>query len=191
MWTIQKCRDLAADLVSNIHPRWEHLSSVGRLAENLAEQHPQVSERVVMAAWLHDIGYAADLARLGFHPVDGARHLQTLGAPEGIAELVAFHTGATYEAEERGFVAELDAFTPPSEQELNLVTMCDLAVAPTGDLIVDEKRIVEILDRYEPGHPVYSAVSRSRASLLAASSAGKRQLGVPSDWPLTGCHSAA
>lgn len=69
--------------------------------------------------------------------------------------------------------------------------MCDLAVAPTGDLIVDEKRIVEILDRYEPGHPVYSAVSRSRASLLAASSAGKRQLGLPSDWPLTGCHSAA
>lgn len=137
-----------------------------------------------MAAWLHDIGYAADLARLGFHPVDGARHLQTLGAPEGIAELVAFHTGATYEAEERGFVAELDAFTPPSEQELNLVTMCDLAVAPTGDLIVDEKRIVEILDRYEPDHPVYSAVSRSRASLLAASSAGKRQLGLPSDWPI-------
>ncbi|WP_406239339.1 hypothetical protein [Nocardia sp. NBC_01009] len=28
------------------------------------------------AAWLHDIGYAPDIARIGFHPVDGAEFLR-------------------------------------------------------------------------------------------------------------------
>lgn len=36
---------------------------------------------LVAAAWLHDIGYAPELRDTGFHPLDGARHLEALGAP--------------------------------------------------------------------------------------------------------------
>lgn len=85
-----------------MHPRWEHLSAVGRLAEGLAERHAQVSERVAMAAWLHDVGYSAGVTHLGFHPVDGARHLVAVGVPAAVVELAAFHTGASFEADELG-----------------------------------------------------------------------------------------
>ncbi len=36
--------------------------------------------RLVAAAYLHDIGYAPELAITGFHPLDGARHLRVTRA---------------------------------------------------------------------------------------------------------------
>lgn len=191
MWTVEECRAVAFDLVGDMHPRWEHLSAVGQLAERLAERHPRVSQDVVKAAWLHDIGYAPQIAHLGFHPVDGARHLRAQGAPPRVAELVAFHTGASFEAEERGMVEELAPFRWPADDELDLLTMCDLAVSPTGGLIVDLRRIQEILSRYGPENPVYRAVARSRTSLLAASRAGKELLGLPQNWPVVAGQSVA
>ena len=184
MWTVERCRELAHELVGDMHPRWEHLSAVGRLAEGLAERHAQVSERVVMAAWLHDVGYSPGVAHLGFHPVDGARHLVAVGVPAAVVELVAFHTGASFEADERGLGDELHAFSEPPSKELDLLTMCDLAVSPKGELIVDERRVAEILTRYGPEDPVFRAVTRSRSTLLAASGAGKAWLGLPQDWPV-------
>ncbi len=62
--------------------------------------------------------------------------------------------------------------------------MCDLAVSPKGELIIDERRVAEILTRYGPADPVFRAVTRSRSTLLAASGAGKAWLGLPQDWPV-------
>lgn len=184
MWTVEECRAVAFDLVGDMHPRWEHLSAVGELAERLAERHPQVSLEVVQAAWLHDIGYAPPIAHLGFHPVDGARYLREQGVPPTVAELVAFHTGAYFEAEERGLVDQLARFRWPGDHQLDLLTMCDLAVSPTGDPILDLRRIEGILLRYGPENPVFRAVTRSQTSLLAASRAGKALLGLPLNWPI-------
>lgn len=189
MWTVEECRAVAFELVGDMHPRWEHLSAVGELAERLAERHPQVSMRVVQAAWLHDIGYAPPIAHLGFHPVDGARYLVERHAPAGVPELVAFHTGAPFEAEERALTRELGTFSAPHDRELDLLTMCDLAVLPTGELVLDVRRVEEILSRYSPGDPVFRAVTRSRVRLLAASRAGKRRLGLPKYWPLVASES--
>lgn len=61
--------------------------------------------------------------------------------------------------------------------------MIDLAVSPTGEPILDVERISEILRRYEDGDPVFRAVTRSRPSLLAASTRGKALLGLADDWP--------
>jgi hypothetical protein len=58
-------------------------------------------ETLIAAAWLHDIGYAPALAKTGFHPLDGARHLEALGVDRRLCCLVAHHSGATFEAEER------------------------------------------------------------------------------------------
>jgi putative nucleotidyltransferase with HDIG domain len=54
---------------------------------------------------LHDIGYAPSLVATGFHPVDGARFLRAQGTPEVVVSLVAHHSGAVFEAEQRGLAA--------------------------------------------------------------------------------------
>lgn len=74
-------------------PRWRHLSQVGRTAELLAEWSPNVPQSVVVAAWLHDVGYAPELAVNSFHALDGARELARRGAPVEVVALVAHHTG--------------------------------------------------------------------------------------------------
>jgi HD superfamily phosphodiesterase len=48
---------------------------------------------LVAAAWVHDIGYAPPLAVTGFHPLDGARHLDRSGFLARLAALVAHHSG--------------------------------------------------------------------------------------------------
>jgi HD superfamily phosphodiesterase len=67
---------------------------------------PEDRPYLIAAAWLHDIGYAPPLNRLGFHPVDGARYVREQGQ-ERLASLVAYHSGARLEAEERGLVEDV------------------------------------------------------------------------------------
>jgi hypothetical protein len=50
------------------------------------------------------------LATTGLRPLDGARYLEALGVDRRLCCLVAHHSGATFEAEERGFTTELAAF---------------------------------------------------------------------------------
>lgn len=118
-----------------------------------------------MAAWLHDIGYTDHLYRTGMHAVDGAMYLDLLGAPREVVSLVAFHTGAEFEAEERGLLDRLLPFDPPDEVALDLLTLADLTTSPHGERVTVEWRLDEILTRYEPQHPVHRAVTRGRAVL--------------------------
>ncbi|WP_029210999.1 HD domain-containing protein [Arsenicicoccus bolidensis] len=180
--SVDIARDLARQFVGDLHPRWEHLQAVGRRAEDLCET-AGLSETVAIAAWLHDIGYGPAIAHTGFHPLDGARFLIEHGAPRDVVRLVAWHTGAGFEAQERGLLDDLGGFAQPSVDELDALTMIDLATSPTGEPLLDVKRIAEILSRYEDGHPVHEAVENSRASLLASSRRAKAALGLPQDWP--------
>lgn len=181
--TVDSAQDLARSLVGDIHPRWEHVQAVGRRAEDLCETSG-LPERVAVAAWLHDIGYGHAIAHTGFHPLDGARFLTEQGAPPEVARLVAWHTGAGFEAQERGLFDDLEAFAQPPANELDALTMIDLATSPTGEPVLDVKRIAEILSRYEDGHPVHEAIENSRPSLLASSHRAKAALGLPEDWPV-------
>ncbi len=55
------------------------------------------------AAWLHDIGYAPDLAVTGLHALDGARYLRDAQNADAMrCRLVAHHSNTIVEAEERG-----------------------------------------------------------------------------------------
>ncbi|WP_407568263.1 HD domain-containing protein [Arsenicicoccus dermatophilus] len=177
-------RTLAAALTSELHPRWEHLQAVGQRAEELCER-VDLPEVVAVAAWLHDIGYGPAIAHSGFHPLDGARFLRDEGWPAEVTRLVAWHTGAGFEANERGLLAQLeDEFGQPDAADLDALTMVDLATSPTGEPILDVRRIAEILSRYDEGHPVHEAVTASRPSLLASSRRAKERLGLPQDWPV-------
>ena len=56
--------------------RWAHTQGVAATARSLAPVLGPDADLVTAAAWLHDIGYAPDVAATGFHPLDGARHLR-------------------------------------------------------------------------------------------------------------------
>jgi HD superfamily phosphodiesterase len=102
--------ELAESLLGSLHPRWAHVQAVTRLAEVVAPAFDWDPDVLVSAAALHDIGYATELARTGFHPLDGARCLREQGHEE-LAVLVAHHSGARHEAALRGF-REFDSEFP-------------------------------------------------------------------------------
>ena len=143
--------------------------SVASRAEELAAAVPaRQRDTLLSAAWLHDMGYAPTLARTGFHPVDGARFLQDEGWPKLVVELVAHHTGAAYEAEERGVLGTLSGFGVPPQELLDALTAADMTTGPDGTRIDPQDLVGEILTRYEPEHPVHRAVTRSGPELVAA-----------------------
>lgn len=152
------------------HPdRWHHTIMVaaetGHLAQTLT---PGVADIITAAAWLHDIGYAKPLARTKFHPLDGANAIRDSGLfPDSVAQLVAYHSGAVYEAHERGLTDELSAFTLPPREWLNILTSADLATGPTGLPVTPEDRLDEVQQRYSQTDPVHRAITVSRPYLLA------------------------
>jgi hypothetical protein len=176
---------LAATFLRGAGQRWSHVVSVGQVAERLVQGVGlTISHNVVEAAWLHDIGYAPELARSGFHALDGALGLERLGMPTPVVALVGHHSGARYEAEERGLLTEWSALPTANDTDLDILTMVDLATSPTGQPVRDIDRVNEILQRYDREHPVHRAVTRSQDELLASSARAKKLLGLPDDWPI-------
>lgn len=179
----QSAPDMAAERLGDVGRRWRHVQAVGQLAESLAVRGI-VSADVLAAAWLHDLGYAPSVARTGFHPLDGARFLRDRGFPDEVVGLVAHHTGARFEAVQRGLLDEFLELPAPASDELDALTLLDLVVGPNGELRTPEGRIEEILTRYGAEDPVHRAVARSRSSLLASAERARARLGLSDEWPL-------
>ena len=152
------------------------------MIEELAQSRP-VGSAVLPAAWLHDIGYAPELLATGMHSIDGARFLNDAGAPDEVVSLVAFHTGAVFEAEERGLLEQLTQFTAPNEDDLDLLILADLLSSPRGQRVTVPQRLDEILRRYERQHPVHRAVTRSRGHLEQTARRASDRI----DYPMKGC----
>lgn len=122
-----------------------------------------------MAAWLHDVGYSSLVQSTGFHPLDGARYLRdVMVADEVVCRLVAHHTGALVEAEERGIPELAAEFALPDEHLLEALSYCDLTTGPDGCRVGVEARISEILRRYPIEHVVHRSVVRSGPTLRTA-----------------------
>jgi putative nucleotidyltransferase with HDIG domain len=148
--------------------RWEHVQGVAGKAERVAASLALSSEVLVTAAWLHDIGYAPDVAETGFHPLDGARYLAGLGAPERVVNLVARHSHAIFEAELRG-LGDLVAVFPDEGGALrDALWYCDLTTSPDGQPVSPPDRIAEIKARYGPSHIVTQFITDGAPELLAA-----------------------
>lgn len=182
MWRTDQAPRLAAEYLAGLGRRWEHVQTVGRLADRLVADvglHPEVAA----AAWLHDLGYAPALNVTDFHPLDGASFLAREGAPAQVIALVAHHTGARFEAEERGLSSELASMPQPEPDDLDALTLLDLVTTPDGGLTDPVSRLVEILGRYETGSPVHRAVSRSRHELLASAGRARARLRLSDEWP--------
>jgi predicted hydrolase (HD superfamily) len=146
--------------------RWRHVRSVARRARWVAKQLA-LSEDLVAAAWLHDIGYAPDLVETGFHPLDGARYLRRSGLDGQVVSLVAYHSCAQIEADVRGLGGELASeFSPADSSLTDALLYCDMTTGPDGDYVRPADRLVEIRGRYGPDHEVTQFVERAASEIL-------------------------
>ncbi len=149
--------------------RWAHVRAVGERAAELAPAvAPADRDILVAAAWLHDIGYAPQLADTGFHPLDGARYLARAGFDQRIVALVAHHSGARFEAAERGLVTELAGYPLEVGPVTDALAAADLTTGPQGQRLTYDERLDEILTRYPEDSAVHRAMSRARPFLAPA-----------------------
>lgn len=169
---------LAKQLLSDPLPRrWAHTQGVAHRARELAPMLGDQADLIESAAWLHDIGYSPDLAEMAFHPLDGARYLRDrTSADEVLCRLVAHHTGAAIEAEERGLPAYVDEFALPDDVLLEALIYCDMTSAVDGQPTDVDRRIAEIFTRYPEGHAVYRSIARSAPILRTATQATAERL---------------
>lgn len=164
-WAAQIARKL---LQNQLPVRWAHTQRVAAQAGSLRPILGDDADLLEAAAWLHDIGYSADLAVTGFHPLDGARYLRDVeGAHNLVCCLVAHHTCAIVEARERGLAAELAAeFGRPRPDLDEALIYCDMTSGPKGTVTTVDARLAEIFSRYAPDHPVSHAIKRAAPALV-------------------------
>lgn len=160
---------VAEQQLRELPERLAHVRGVAVAAERATvDLGPDERRWVIAAAWLHDVGYARSIRRVGFHALDGAAFVRRAGFPDVVVSLVAYHTGATFEAEERGLTRELVKIPRPPGGLLDLLTFADMTTGPDGGTVSACVRTEEILARYAPEDVVHRAVSRSAPDLLAA-----------------------
>ena len=164
---VPAARGLAETLLAGTLPRrWAHTQGVADTARQLAPIVGDDAELLEAAAWLHDIGYAPEIAHTGFHPLDGARYLRDCqNADTSLCGLVAYHTGAIHEARVRGLEVDLEReFTEPSQLLADALTYSDVTTGPDGDRVDVRERLTDIHERYGRDHPVSRAVRAASGS---------------------------
>ncbi|WP_033257838.1 MULTISPECIES: HD domain-containing protein [Kitasatospora] len=159
------------ELAGPLPRRWAHTRGVAERAGRLEGVLGRKAGLLVRAALLHDIGYAPRLAATGFHPLDGARFLRDAhGADDQLTRLVANHSFALLEAEERGLREVLEAEFPLVEDQrlVDALVWCDMTTTPDGIPTTAEARVAEILGRYGAQSVVGRFARRASPEILAA-----------------------
>lgn len=155
-------RSTSESMLSPLGRRWTHVQRVAMLGARIAPAFGDAGETLVAACLLHDIGYAPQLSKTGFHPLDGARFVQAEGH-ETLARLVAHHSGARHEAALRG-VAGFEQEFPFEDSDVDrALTYCDLTIGPGGLRVKFADRVAEIVLRYGADHTVAKSVMGSLA----------------------------
>jgi hypothetical protein len=182
-----RAEDIARMLLEKPLPRrWAHVQGVAATARTLAPILGGKTDLLTAAAVLHDIGYAPSLADTGFHPLDGARYLRDVEhADPMLCRLVAHHSCAIIEAEERGLAGVLAREFKPAPRNLDdALIYCDLTTGPDGQHMTIEQRLADIRARYGPTDLVTRALARSAPQLEAATSRVARKLSARTVMPL-------
>lgn len=182
LFTADWATQVAGAELSEVLPRrWDHCRGVARRASGLARIVGTDSDLLTAAALLHDVGYAPRLVVTGFHPLNGARFLRDEHrADERLVRLVANHSFALLEAEERRLRDELEAEFPLLDEPLlvDALVYCDMTTTPDGRRTTAQERVTEIVSRYgadsvvgrfirRAAPEVFSAVERVEAALAA------------------------
>ena len=168
---VDRARGLARGLLAGPLPRrWSHTRGVADRAASIARAVGADADLLVCAAWLHDIGYAPDLAVTGFHPLDGARYLRDVaGADQRLCRLVANHSCAIIGARLCGLAGALAGEFPEVHGVVaDALTYCDMTTSPTGQPVDLDTRLKEIIDRYGETHLVTRSMRQAWPHVQAA-----------------------
>jgi HD superfamily phosphodiesterase len=170
MPSVLAAEELARELLEPLGSRWAHTRAVVARVDELAPAVTPVADRRVLAvaAWWHDLGYAPGLRDTGCHQIDGARYLASQGYPERLCALIAHHSAATAEAEERGLQAELEVWPREESAVADALWTADMTTGPDGEELAYSQRLSEILRRYEPGSVVARAMVRAEPAIRGA-----------------------
>ncbi|MFD0224858.1 HD domain-containing protein [Streptomyces hirsutus] len=163
---------LSESLLSDPLPRrWAHSRGVAERARSLSPILGSDAELLEAAAVLHDVGYSPAIAVTGFHPLDGARFLRDQeGTDERVVRLVAHHSCALLEAEERGLRRELESeFELEHPDLVDALLYCDMTTTPDGTQTTPAERLDEIMQRYGPDTVVGRFIQRAAPEIHAAS----------------------
>ncbi|GCE04244.1 HD domain-containing protein [Dictyobacter aurantiacus] len=154
--------------VSPLGNRWLHVQSVVEKAREIGSVFNEEDRcYLIAAAYLHDIAYAPDLQRTGFHPIDGAYYLRQQ-EQERLASLVAYHSEARFEAELRGLSQELHQFEPEHSPVADALIYCDMMTNSKGDRVSFSERLADIYRRYDKNHIVSKAIHQAEPFLAEA-----------------------
>ncbi|MEU1814956.1 HD domain-containing protein [Streptomyces roseifaciens] len=171
---------LAESLLSEPLPRrWAHSLGVAERARAIRPILGDDAELLESAAVLHDIGYSPALVKTGFHPLDGARFLREQKSDERIVRLVAHHTFALLEAEERGLREELASeFVMEDPCLVDALVYCDMTTTPDGTQTKPRERVDEIVQRYSPDSIVGRFIQRASPEVHATVARVDQRLAV-------------
>ncbi|MEU4383125.1 HD domain-containing protein [Micromonospora echinofusca] len=176
---VDTARKVARELLETPLPRrWSHVQAVATKADRISAAVPAEDRAVLVAsAWLHDVGYSPGLVDTGFHSLDGGRWLRREQFDERIAALVAHHSCAWLEAEERG-LGEVLAAEFPREGTAVTDALCfsDMTTGPDGQDFEVLERLAEIRSRYGPEHLVTRFIGRAEPEMVAAVQRTQRRL---------------
>lgn len=159
-----------AELAEPLPRRWAHSQGVARQAAKLETILGDDADLLTSAAVLHDVGYAPKLVREGFHPLDGARYLRDVHeTDQRLQRLVANHSFAPLEAEERGLRDALEAEFPSLNDQflVDALVWCDMTTMPGGEPTTAGERIAEIVSRYGADSVVGRFICRASPLIFA------------------------
>ncbi|MER6445314.1 HD domain-containing protein [Streptomyces venezuelae] len=179
-------RRVAERELSGVLPRrWAHSQGVAARAAGLGPVLGGDAGLLAAAAVLHDVGYAPRLAGTGFHPLDGARFLRDEhGADERLVRLVANHSFALLEAEERGLRGVLEREFPLLDQPLlvDALVYCDMTTTPDGQETTARERLAEVVRRYGADSLVGRFIRRASPEIFATVARVETRLAAQPRW---------
>ena len=150
--------------------RWAHVQGVAARARSLAPVLGADADLLEAAAWLHDIGYAPDLARRACTRSTAPGTCATPSTPTPCcAGWSPITPTPSSKPSERGLADVLGLEFEPAPYLLSSVlTYCDMTTSPDGELVPVEQRLAEIHHRYGPGHLVSRSIQRATPMILRA-----------------------
>ncbi|WP_245577025.1 HAD-IIB family hydrolase [Maridesulfovibrio zosterae] len=149
--------ELAASFYNADSTRLAHMRQACRTAKRIVSQmnyDKELSDKIIIAALFHDIGYSEKLAKTGFHPLDGAAYLAHCGAPEDVIEAVLWHSSTPLEIQNLPEIkVYYDKFPVPDLENILIRTVCycDFRTSPLGESFSFGQRIVELKNRFGTG----------------------------------------